>query len=422
MTFDDVDFWLQALLTDLMDVWIAYQAAVILGCYVAARIAARWAMPRIEERLRGITGQPHLLRLLVVVARRGILIVLAILLWIAVGIFRASTWLGHSHLLLIAAQLVTAWAAASILSRTIRNRPVSRIVEVILWLAAGLAIVGWLDDAKEALEWVGVPVGGRRLSLLSVLQAAAVLAFFLWATSFATAALEFRLKSSDLLQPGFQVLVVKFFKVATIAAGVALALTAIGFDLTALTIFSGAFGLGLALSLQKVTSNLMSGFIILVDRSIKPGDVIELGTTFGWINSLKARYVSVVTRDGAEYLIPNETFVTERVINWSYTDRRVRQEIVFGVTYNCDPHEVRKLMVAAVAKVDRVLSDPMPVCHLVGFGNSSLNFTLRFWIDDPEAGLTNVKGLALPAVWDALKAHDIAIPYPHREVFLHPRD
>ena len=141
----------------------------------------------------------------------------------------------------------------------------------------------------------------------------------LWFAAVAGTVLEQRLRTSELLTPSAQVLAAKFAKAAMIFAAIAIALSAVVFDLTALTVFSGAFGLGLALSLQKVASNLMSGVIILMDRSIKPGDVIQLGSTFGWISSLRARYVSVITRDGAEYLIPNENFVTEQVINWSYS-------------------------------------------------------------------------------------------------------
>lgn len=417
----NLDRWIASARTSvagLADEWMLYQVAIVALCLALAFVVARWLSPKVEDRLRRITGHPKLLRLLVVVSRRMRLILLAIALWIAVAGLRATTWPSHSYFVSIAAELVTAWAVVSILSRAIRSRSLARIVEVVLWMVAALAIVGWLDDARSLLDWAGITIGDRRLSLLTLLQGAAVFVLILWATSIAAATLEVKLRSGDLLRPSAQVLALKFFKAAMVVAAVGIALAAVGFDPTVLTVFSGAFGLGLAFSLQKVTSNLMSGVIILLDQSIKPGDVIQLGETFGWINSLKARYVSVATRDGAEYLIPNETFVTERVVNWSHSDRRVRQEIRFGVTYDCDPHEVRRLMTAAVARVERVMTAPPPVCHLVEFGESSLDFSLRFWIDDPEEGLTNVKGLAMLAVWDALKQNGIRIPYPHREVII----
>ena len=185
-----------------------------------------------------------------------------------------------------------------------------------------------------------------------------------------------------------------------------------------LAVLSGAIGVGLGFGLQKVVSNLVSGVIILLDKSIKPGDVISLGDTFGWINALGARYVSVVTRDGKEYLIPNEDLITNQVVNWSHTNDFVRLDIFFGTSYHDDPHKVRELAVAAAASVGRVLKDRAPVCHIVGFGDSSVDYILRFWISDPSAGLTNVKGAVYLGLWDSFQEHGISIPFPQREVTL----
>jgi small-conductance mechanosensitive channel len=128
--------------------------------------------------------------------------------------------------------------------------------------------------------------------------------------------------------------------------------------------------------------------------------------------------VQVNTRDGVEYLIPNETFITERLANMSHTNRSIRLEIKFGVSYASDPHLVRRLAIAVVAGLQRVMTYPEPVCHLAGFGDSSLDFVLRFWIQDPEKGVTNVRGEAFLGLWDAFKENAIEIPYPHREVLL----
>jgi len=165
-----------------------------------------------------------------------------------------------------------------------------------------------------------------------------------------------------------------------------------------------------------VVSNLISGLILLLDKSIKPGDVISLGETFGWISELGARYVSVVTRDGREYLIPNEDLITGQVVNWSHSSELVRLDIYFGVSYSSDPHAVRKLASEAAVAVKRVVPDPAPVCHVVGFGDSSIDFILRFWIRDPTGGLTNVRGAVFLALWDALKEANIEIPFPRRDI------
>ena len=178
-------------------------------------------------------------------------------------------------------------------------------------------------------------------------------------------------------------------------------------------------GVGIGFGLQKVVSNFISGIIILLDQSIKPGDTITLGETFGWIRELRARFVSVVTRDGREFLIPNEDFITTQVVNWSFTDKYVRLDVEFGVSYDSDPHEVIRLAIEAASGVDRVVTvSKQPVCWMTEFGDSSLNFKLRFWIDDPQSGLTNIRGMVLIALWDKFKENGIEIPYPHRELIM----
>ena len=153
-----------------------------------------------------------------------------------------------------------------------------------------------------------------------------------------------------------------------------------------------------------------------LDKSVKPGDVITVGETFGWINSLGARYVSITTRDGREYLIPNEDMITTQVVNWSHSNDFVRLDIEFGTAYHDDPHLVRRIAIAAASSVGRVLNSQPPVCHITGFGDSSVNYVLRFWIEDPKVGLTNIRGDVFLALWDAFKANGISIPFPQREV------
>jgi small-conductance mechanosensitive channel len=215
-----------------------------------------------------------------------------------------------------------------------------------------------------------------------------------------------------------QVLVVKFLQMLLYGTAFFIGLRAVGVDLTGLAVLSGAIGVGLGFGLQKVVSNLVSGVIILLDKSIKPGDVISLGETFGWINSLGARYVSITTRDGREYLIPNEDLITGQVVNWSHSDEFVRLDIHFGTAYGDDPHKVRRIAIEAARTVPRVLGEQPPVCHIVGFGDSSIDYILRFWIRDPTGGLTNIRGNVYLALWDAFQAHGISIPFPQREVRL----
>ena len=156
--------------------------------------------------------------------------------------------------------------------------------------------------------------------------------------------------------------------------------------------------------------------ILLADKSIKPGDVITVGDSFGWVGTMGGRCTSVVGRDGREFLIPNEDFITQRVINWSYSTDLVRLDIKFGVSYASDPHLVRRLAIEAAAATPRVLAEPPPSCHMRGFGDSSLDFVLRFWIRDPRDGLGGVRNAIMLALWDAFKREGIEFPFPQHDL------
>ena len=258
--------------------------------------------------------------------------------------------------------------------------------------------------------------GDLRLSLLSFLQGIILIFGALWLATFIGNFADSKLQKAEDLTPSLQVLLGKIIKISLIVLALALALSGIGIDLTALTIFSSAVGVGIGFGLQKVVSNFISGVIILLDKSIKPGDTITLGDTFGWIRELRARFVSVITRDGREYLIPNEDFITEKVVNWSFSDDLVRIDVNFGVSFDSDPHQIIRLAVDTVSEIERVSNRKPTVCWMTEFGDSSIDFVVRFWIRDPRNGLTNIRGTVLLALWDAFKAHSIEIPFPQREV------
>lgn len=415
---DQVLQQINAVVEAMLRPWWLLQIFVIVICYAAAHFAAEALTPPLENRLRRIEAQPQLLRIFVVPLRRLKWIVLALALWLSTILINQFTWTSRSYYVGVAATLVAAWVIISVISRFIRNRSLAHLFAVSAWSIVALGVVGLVDDAFAILDNLALPIGNFRLSLLIVLKGVLLLVALIWLATVASDFIERRLRKNEDLAPALQVLIGKAAKFLLLTIAILATLSAMGVDFTALTVFSGALGLGIGLGLQKVASNLISGIIILMDRSIKPGDVISLGETFGWINSLQSRYVSVLTRDGVEYLIPNEIFVAEQVVNWSHTNRTVRLEIKFGVSYDADPHEVRKLAVEAISSLERILSTPAPVCHLAGFGDSSIDFVLRFWIRDPVRGLTNIKGAAFLAIWDAFKTHDIDIPFPQRELLL----
>jgi small-conductance mechanosensitive channel len=402
----------------LLREWTLIQIGVIVCAAGLAVLVGRAVEKRLEARVRAIHGQPSLLRALAIVLRRTNWIMIAVALWAAVFIMRSMTWPSRSYLVFLAAYLVTAWVIISILSRFIRNRSMARLAALLAWIFVALRATGTLEDMTGVMDAAAITVGEMRISVLLVVKMALVMGVLLWSAIALGGFVERRLSASEDLTPTVRVLLGKLIKILLVIFAVAIALTSVGVDLTALTVFSGAVGVGIGFGLQKVVSNFISGIIILMDKSIKPGDTISLGDTFGWIRSLRARFVSVVTRDGREYLIPNEDFITQQVVNWSFTDRLIRLDVQFGVSYDSDPHEVRKLAVEAAKTVDRVQNMPAPVCHLTAFGDSSLDFILRFWIQDPQAGLTNIRGAVLLACWDAFKEAGIGIPFPHREIIM----
>lgn len=400
--------------------WFFYQAAIIVVLFLVAKLAAQRIEPLVENRARQIKGHPGLLRVVVALLRRTDWILFTVFLLAALVLMRAVTWPSRTHFIYIALSLSLAWLFASVLSRIVRNRFVARALAWLTWIYAALVILGIDDDAATFMEGLAIPLGAVRLSALMVLKAALLLIATVWLAVVVGKYIDERVRISEELTPSIRVLVGKVAKVGLVLVAGAIALSSVGLDLTALTIFSGAVGVGLAFGLQKVVSNFVSGMIILLDKSIKPGDTISLEGTFGWVRELRARFVSVVTRDGREYLIPNEDFITQRVINWSFSDNLVRLDVNFGVSYDADPHKVSELAIKAAMSVGRVEADRRPVCWLTDFGESSLNFVLRFWIHDPQQGLTNVRGRVLLALWDTFRENGIDIPYPHREIIMKP--
>ena len=402
----------------LLTPWLLYQLLIIGLLYGVSHVLAGRVEPRLEERAREIKGHPGLLRVVVALLRRVDWIVFILLLLIALTVMRSVTWPSRSYLISVALSLAVVWLFVSVLSRIVRNRLVARLLSWGAWIYGALVILELDGRAAQFLDTIALPVGEIRLSALLVIKAGLLLVATIWLAVVVGRYLDELVQKSDELTPSIRVLVGKVAKIGLIVVAGMAALSSVGIDLTALTVFSGAIGLGLGFGLQKVISNFISGIIILLDKSIKPGDTISLEGTFGWIRELRGRFVSVVTRDGREYLIPNEDFITGRVINWSFSDELVRLDVHFGVSYDADPHEVSRLAIEAAMSVGRVVSDRRPVCWLTGFGESSLDFVLRFWITDPQQGLTNVRGKVLLALWDAFKEHGVEIPYPHREIIM----
>ena len=407
----------ESFFTTFVRPWNFYQIGIALTLFLIAHLIAQVVSPRMREWMRSREGWPTWrLRMLLVLQRRLRMIFFVILIWHVIGIMQQVTWPSRSYLLIVIAKLASAWLGIALGTRLIRNPALRSLLRYGAWIWVTIWILGLSEETVAVLDNVAIELGESRLSVWLILQGLLVLAVLVALARFVSGTSAASIRRNGNLSPSMQVLAVKFLQVSLYGAAFFVALKLVGVDFTGLAFLSGAIGVGLGFGLQKVVSNLVSGIIILLDKSVKPGDVISLNDTFGWINALGARYVSITTRDGKEYLIPNEDLITGQVVNWSHSNEFVRLDIFFGTAYADDPHAVRRIAVEAALSVTRVLNDRPPVCHIVGFGDSSVDYILRFWISDPTGGLTNIRGNVYLALWDAFKANGISIPFPQREV------
>ncbi|UYY57763.1 mechanosensitive ion channel family protein [Sphingomonas sp. S2-65] len=331
----------------------------------------------------------------------------------------AAAW-PWSALAALVVGLVQATAVAMLAGGVLRGLNLPRWAA---WSLAALAFVAILSHAigglmviETTFDRVGVQVGRRRITLLSVLTFGITVLLL-----FAAVRLVNRVLSHSIAQArGFdatqKLLFQKLAAIAVVVAAFFVGVDLLQIDLTAFTVFSGAFGLAIGFGLQRTVGNLIAGIILLMDRSIKPGDVIVVGESFGWVNKIGVRAVSVITRDGKEHLIPNENLMTQEVENWSYTDRNVRVRIPVTVAYGCDLKLAQDLMLRAAKESPRVLGTPRANVWLTAFGEKGVEHEILCWISDPESGVGNVRSDVLNRLWALFKDHGIEIPYPVRDI------
>ncbi|MBW8306310.1 MAG: mechanosensitive ion channel [Thiobacillus sp.] len=308
------------------------------------------------------------------------------------------------------------------LRKTFRPGPAVKawenLIATSVWLVVALHLLGWLPAVLEGLDGMAMKVGSSRISALATIKLLLALALLWLLAQWLGRVIENRINRTEFANAGMQVALVKLSKFVLLVLVFLLALDAVGIDLTALTVFGGALGVGLGFGLQRIASNFISGFIVLFDRSIRPGDVITIDNKLGWVQELHARYVVVQDRDGVERLIPNEMLITNEVINWSYSNRNVRLKIPVSISYDNDPEQALALLAEAARANSRILADPVPTTRLMAFGDSGIELELRVWIQDPEAGLGSVRSDINLAIWRAFKDAGIVIPYPQRDLHI----
>jgi small-conductance mechanosensitive channel len=389
----------------------AIQVGVIALVFVIAMVIAK----RLKPWLARYRDHRHVGRGVVIVQSLAFAIIWFGLLWFSM----ALVGLGErpNALLRTAATLLAAWIAIHLASQLVRNRSWAKLIAWSAWSLAALIILDVLAPMIAVLD--AQPIWpDSEISVWDIIRSTIALAVLLSVALYLATLLESRIRTSQTLSPTVQVLFTKSLKTVLVSLAVLFAINAVGIDLTGLAVLGGLAVVALGFGLQKIVSNLLSGVILLLDKSIKPGDIISVTGTYGWVTSLGGRYVSVVTRDGVEHLIPNETLISQPVENWTHTQRRTRLKLDVGVHHDSDVREVIALCEEAARATERVLPDPAPKCLFIEFGESALKLQLRFWIGDAQNGVQNVKSDVLLQIWDRFKQHGVRVPYPQRDLHI----
>jgi small-conductance mechanosensitive channel len=406
--------WLQ---TNVLTWRTAAQWVWALIALVLALVVWRLVRPRLE-RWRFANVNPLSRGAVYVLVQTGGLVLFILLAQIGAGVVE---FLEYKPWVLDAlSQLTAAGIAIRLLALTMPNKGLARSTATVVWVFVGLHILGLLSPFTNFLQGLSFSVGETTFTALGALKGLILAVVFLQAAVLVSKFALARISRMRDVSPSVQVLLGKTVKVILFTVAILMAMSSVGIDLTSLAIFSSALGVGIGFGLQTIISNYVAGIILLMDRSIKPGDTIEVGGVFGVVSGVYGRFSSVKTRDGKEYLIPNEQFVTNEVINWTYSDNNIRLKIPVGVAYEADVNKALRLMEEAPKGMKRILESPAPRAMLIEFGDSSVNLELRAWIGDTNDGVTNIKSDVLRRIWDLFHENDVVFPFPQRDVFLKP--
>ena len=404
----------------LFSIQSVYQLAVIgasLFLALFAHRAFRRLVGKVRARMEGSRLADRLLRTCESVSLP--------IVWVIAQLIGSNILLALGfdvYLVRLVSSLLRAYIAIRIATIFIPSAYWSSVFAWTAWSLAALNAVGLLDPVIEFLRGAEMAFGEVSINAWTVVKGVIVTGALFWIAFILADMIGKRLETVETLNSALRLLISKIVRIVLVVLAIMLGLSTAGVDLTAFAVFSGAVGLGVGLGMQRTVANLVAGFSLLADKSLKPGDVIEFeapqGATYGVVGKMTTRYVSVRTRDGTETLVPNEVLIANPVTNWSYSDRRVRRKLPVGVSYGCDVEQARRLCLDAAAECARVLKDPPPACLLKGFGDNSVDLELRIWIGDPEGGVSNVASEVYLNIWRLFKEHAIEIPYPQRDLHI----
>jgi len=402
------------------DFW--WQVAVVGLAAVASWLVARLLVRAFGAGMEGRGGAAEVAASL---ARRATFLALLGLSCIAAAAVLRAFGLPFGFaqtVALLALALAFIRLLVGVLKRALQPGPLLSASEQLItwtaWLVVAMYLLGWTGPVAAALDGIRIPIGKGGVSLLDALEAVLTLFMFLLAGAWLGTIATRGLMASTNLSIGLRVGIAKFVRLLLLLLAGLLALNALGIDLAALTVFGGALGIGLGFGLQRIAANFVSGFILVGDRSIRQGDVITIGDRFGVVKELRARYMVVRDRDGVDTLIPNENVISAEVVNWSYSDRAVRLKLPIQISYKDNPREAMELLLRAATGHPRVLKEPPPASRVMAFEDSGILLELRFWIQDPEDGISNVRSDLHLAIWDLFHEAGITIPYPQRDIHI----
>lgn len=410
------DIW-TALASDLSSPTTFYWQLAVL----AASLLAAWAVNGMVHR-HVMHKAPESWKVGIGGVKR-VLFPLTSLVFVYLGTLVLRHW-QPTNLLTLAGILLMAMALVRLAVYTLRYifapshwlKTTENAIAGIVWLLVVLHLVGFLPEVAQALNEVGFTIGKNKISVLLIIQALVTVVVTVVIALWLSRLLENRLMRAEQINMNLRVVLTKLVRILLTLAGVLTALSAVGFDITLLSVFGGALGVGLGFGLQKIASNYVSGFIILLDESVHLGDVITVDGHYGVVNQIRSRYLVLHKLDGTEVVVPNETLIGNAVVNHSFTERKARVNLPLQISYESGLERAMEIMRVAAHNHPRVMEDPAPEVQLLGFGENGIDLQLVFWIPDPEEGSASLKSALYLDIWRAFQQHAIAIPYPHREI------
>lgn len=416
---DDVQHLLSGVWSDLQQRDVLWQIAVLAAC-----IGIGWLVSRLIQQHDRADVSSIALNLGIGGLRAVIWPLVALLLVVAARPLLAEV--NHVNLLRLAVPLLGSmvliralvYLARRVFSHSAVLAAFERTIALVIWAGFALHISGVLPEIIDLFERIGFTLGRQRVSVWTVLNASFWIGMILMIALWIGNVVEVRLMRADSLHASLRTALSRVLKALLVFMSVLITLPLVGIDLTLLSVFGGAFGVGLGFGLQKIASNYMSGFIILLDRSVRIGDMITADNFSGEVRAITTRYVVVRALDGREAIVPNEKMITDTVINHSYTDKQVRVAIQIQVSYQSELERALEILKEVAMTHPRVLREPAPNPLVLKFADSGVDLELGFWIKDPELGTLNVRSEISLMVWGAFKAQKIEIPYPQREVRL----